>query len=350
MVEEKKKRWSLIIGIPLGLIVIILASAAFTLYSWVYSPALINLQEEESFLFIPTGSDYEDLLDNLDGLKWHKKLKTFDWVAQKKNLPAHIQSGRYSVFQGMSNDSLINLLRSGQQTEMSVSFKTMRTFEYLSEVISNQLELDSTSLINLLNDSLVKDSLGFSKESWMGMFLPNTYRFYWNTDARGFINRMHREYRSYWNEKRRSRLKEMGLNINELMALAAIVQAETFMADEMPVVAGAYMNRLKKNMRLQADPTVIFALGDPSIRRVYRRHLSVDSPYNTYKNRGLPPGPIRIPSMQAIEACLDYENHDYIYFCAKEDFSGYHSFAKSYAQHLRNARRYQRALNERNIH
>ncbi len=344
-----KKKWGLIIGVPAGVLVILASTVAIVLYSWVYRPALVGISEDDGFLFVQTGSDYDDLIENLDTLQWLKNTKAFDWVAQKKNLPAHINPGRYSVFKGMSNDSLIDLLRSGQQTELSVTFKTMRTFEYLALVISRQLETDSASLARVLLDPQIIDSLGFTKETWMGMFIPNTYRFFWNTDARDFIGRMHREFNEFWNSARDDALLEIGLTKNEVMALAAIVQEETFKADEMPRVAGAYMNRLRKGMKLQADPTVIFALGDPTIRRVYRRHLSVDSPYNTYKNRGLPPGPIRIPSIQAIDACLNYEHHNYIYFCAKEDFSGYHSFAKSYTQHLRNARKYQRALNERNI-
>ncbi|MEA1878618.1 MAG: endolytic transglycosylase MltG [Bacteroidota bacterium] len=344
-----KKKLGLIIGIPAGVLVILASVVAIVLYSWIYSPALVGMPEDEGFLFVQTGSDYNDLLENIDTLQWLKNSNAFDWVAQKKNLPAHISPGRYSVFKGMSNDSLINLLRSGQQAELSVTFKTMRTFEYLAQVISHQLETDSASLVRMLFDTRVIDSLGFTTETWMGMFIPNTYRFFWNTDAKDFIGRMHREFNEFWNNAREDALLDIGLTKNEVMTLASIVQEETYKADEMPRVAGAYMNRLRKGMKLQADPTVIFALGDPTIRRVYRYHLSVDSPYNTYKNKGLPPGPIRIPSIQAIDACLNYEHHKYIYFCAKEDFSGYHSFAKSYTQHLRNARKYQRALNERNI-
>lgn len=194
------------------------------------------------------------------------------------------------------------------------------------------------------------EDLGFTPESWLGIFLPNTYHFLWNTDANQFIDRIKSEYERYWSGNRDSRREALGLTRNEIMSMAAIVQSETFKVDEMPRVAGVYKNRLKKGMKLQADPTVIYALGDPGIRRVLKKHLRVDSPYNTYKYAGLPPGPIRIPSIQAIDACLNSENHKYLYFCAKEDFSGYHSFASGYTEHLRNARRYQRALNKRNIY
>ena len=344
-----KKKWGLIIGVPIGVIVTLLALVAFVLYSWIYRPALINMPDDEGFLFIHTGSDYDDLLENLNTLQWHKNSKAFDWVAQKKNLPAHINPGRYSVFKGMSNDSLINILRSGQQTELSVTFKTMRTFEYLAQVISRQLETDSASLIGIFNDPQVIDSLGFTKETWMGMFLPNSYRFYWNTDARGFVNRINREYKTFWTTSREKRLEEIGLDKNEVLTLASIVQDETAREEDMRRIAGVYMNRLKKGMKLQSCPTVIYAWGEPRIRRLLTKHLKIKSPYNTYIHRGLPPGPLRISSMQAIEACLNYDHHDFLYFSAKEDFSGETLFAKTHLQHLRNARKYQKALNSRNV-
>jgi UPF0755 protein len=177
------------------------------------------------------------------------------------------------------------------------------------------------------------------------MFLPNTYNFLWNTDPVQFLDRMKKEYDAFWNDNRLQRLKAIGLDRFEVVTLASIVQEETFKSDEMPRVAGAYMNRLKKGIKLQADPTVIYALGDYTIKRVLHRHLTVNSPYNTYKYAGLPPGPIRIPSIQAIDACLNFEKHEYLYFCAKEDFSGYHNFARTYGEHLVNARKYQRELN-----
>ncbi len=330
-------------------VVIGISTPAYVLYSWVYRPSVTALPQDQDYLYIPTGSDYEQLLAQFDSLGWLKNVKAFDWVAQKKNLPDHVNPGKYSLYQGMNNDSLVNLIRLGQQTEVTLTFKTMRTFEYLAEVVAAQIEADSADVIQVLQDETIMQSYGFSKESWFGMFIPNTYHFFWNTTARGFLDRMHKEYQRFWNDSRQAKLAAMGMDQNELIALASIVQEETFKVDEMPIVAGVYINRLGKGIRLQADPTVIFALGDPEIRRVLRKHLKVDSPYNTYLNSGLPPGPIRIPSTQAIDACLNFEHHNYLYFCAKEDFSGYHNFASSYAQHLRNARKYQRVLNERNI-
>ncbi len=343
-----KKRVWWIVGIG-SFLAVLLGSIGLVIYSWIYSPSVTGLEGEKGYLHIPTGSDYQDLLNELDSLKLIKNTKAFDWVAQRKNLALNIHPGRYELFNGMSNDSLINLLRSGKQSEVLLTLKTMRTFEYMAQVVSSKIEADSISVITMLKDSAVIDSLGFTKETWMGMFIPNTYRFYWNSDARTFINRMHREYQRFWNYERTKRLQKIKMSRNEIMTLASIVQEETFKVDEMPRVAGVYMNRLRKGIRLQADPTVIFAIGDPTIRRVLSKQLRVDSPYNTYRHKGLPPGPIRIPSIQAIDACLNYEQHNYLYFAAKEDFSGYHSFASSYSQHLRNARRYRKALNEKNI-
>ena len=349
MGKGKSKVWYWLGGIG---IIIILAAGSIGLYlrSWIYSPSLVNTPEEKVYFYIPTGSDYESVLYDLDTLGWLKNVQAFDWVAQKKGYPDMVKPGRYELLRNISNDSLINLLRSGKQAEVELVFNTMRTFEYLAQVISSQLEADSSSLIELFRDTSGMEAFGFSPDSWFGMFIPNTYRFFWNTSAEQFVKRMKVEYDNFWKGARDDRRKEINLSRNEVMALAAIVQSETFKVDEMPRVAGAYMNRIRKGMRLQADPTVIFALKQPGIRRVLRKHLKVDSPYNTYKYAGLPPGPIRIPSLQAIDASLNYEKHKYIYFCAKEDFSGYHSFATRYTEHLRNARRYQRALNKRNIY
>ncbi len=322
----------------------------YCFYSWIYAPSLVNTTEEKVYFYIPTGSEYGSVLHDLDTLGWLKKTKSFDWVARKKKYPDFVKPGRYELFRGMSNDSLVNLLRSGKQSEIELVFNTMRTLEYLAQVVGEQIEADSSSLISLFKDTSRMEVLGFSPESWTGIFIPNTYRFFWNTNADQFIERMKIEYEKYWSGSRDSICRANGMTRNEVMALAAIVQGETFKVDEMPRVAGVYMNRLKKGMKLQADPTVIFAVDDPNLKRVLKKHLKVDSPYNTYKYAGLPPGPIRIPSIQAIDACLNYESHKYIYFCAKEDFSGYHSFASGYTEHLRNARRYQRALNQRNIY
>jgi UPF0755 protein len=209
--------------------------------------------------------------------------------------------------------------------------------------------IDADSLLYLLNDSTYCDALGFTPETVLTMFLPNTYEMYWNIGEEKFVSKMKREYLNFWNSDRNAKAQALGLSPIEVSVLASIVEEESAVVDEYPMIAGLYLNRLSKGMPLQADPTVKFALGDFGLRRILHKHLEVDSPYNTYKNIGLPPGPLRIPSIKAIDAVLNRVEHNYLYMCAKEDLSGTHNFAVTLAQHTANARRYQAALNRRGI-
>ncbi|MCX6227302.1 MAG: endolytic transglycosylase MltG [Bacteroidia bacterium] len=328
-----------------ALVILLLVTCVSILYTWVYSPSLTNPQKDSVYFFVRTGSQYPQVYLDFKKSGWLKYERGFDWVAKRKEYPANIKPGRYLFMKGMSNSQIVDILRSGNQAEVNLVFNTTRYFDRLAGIISKQIEADSSALITAFRDTAVMTSFGLTPEQWRAMFIPNTYRFLWNTNARQFLERMSLEFKVFWNPVRESRLKEIGLDKFQLMSLAAIVQEETFMHEDMPIVAGVYMNRIKKGIKLQADPTVIYALGDYSIKRVLYAHLMVDSPYNTYKYAGLPPGPIRIPSIQAIDACLNYQVHDYLYFCAKEDFSGYSVFARTYSEHLANARRYQRAMN-----
>jgi UPF0755 protein len=329
------------------LILLLLLTGGGILWSWVYRPSLTGTVEDSVFFYIHTGAGYPQVYMDMKKTRWLKYNRGFDFVANRKGYPEQVKPGRYLLRKGMTNSEIVDLLRSGKQAEVSLVFTTMRSFERLAGVISKQIEADSVSLLEAFDDTANMRRFGFTPETWRSMFIPNTYRFFWNTNAMGFLQRMDREYDDFWSPGREEKLREMGLDRNQLMTLASIVQEETFMPEDMPKVAGVYMNRLKKGIRLQADPTVIFALGDYSIKRVMHAHLLVDSPYNTYKYPGLPPGPIRIPSLQAIMACLNFEQHNYLYFCAKDDFSGYSVFARTYLEHLRNARKYQRALNKK---
>jgi UPF0755 protein len=329
-----------------ALIIVTLVVCGGVLYSWVYRPGLINSEMDSVFFYVRTGSQYPQVYMDFKKSGWLKHDRGFDWVAKRKEYPANIKPGRYLLTKGMSNSQIVDLLRAGKQSEVKLVFNTTRHFDRLAGTISKQIEADSTSLLLSFRDTARMKSLGFTPDQWRAMFIPNTYSFFWNTSADQFLERMKKEFDNFWTGARADRLKELGMDKFQLITLAAIVQEETFKTEDMPIVAGVYMNRLRKGMRLQADPTVIFALGDYSIRRVLRTHLKVDSPYNTYRNAGLPPGPIRMPSIQAIDACLNFQNHDFIYFCAKEDFSGYSVFSKSYTEHLANARRYQRALSK----
>jgi UPF0755 protein len=327
-----------------ALVILLLVTGGSVLYTWIYSPSLIKTDQDSVYFYVRTGSQYPQVYMDFKKSGWLKYDRGFDWVAKRKEYPANIKPGRYLLKNGMSNAQIVDLLRSGIQSEVSLVFNTTRHFDRLSGIISKQIEADSAALIKVFRDTALIASFGFTPDQWMAMFIPNTYRFLWNTSPEQFLQRMNQEFKAFWNPARESRLKEIGLDKFQLMSLAAIVQEETFKVEDMPVVAGVYMNRIKKGIRLQADPTVIYALRDYSIKRVLHAHLTVDSPYNTYKYAGLPPGPIRIPSLQAIEACLNYQKHDFLYFCAKEDFSGYSVFARTYSEHMANARRYHRAL------
>ncbi len=305
--------------------------------------------DQPCYLYIPNETTFSQLKTILSDLGVVKDMESFVWVAKKKKYDLKVKAGKYLLEDGMSNNKLINRLRSGVQEPVRITFNNLRTLDQLASVISNKLMVDSTELMHLFQDKDYVNSLGFTLESLPGLFIPNTYQIFWNTDAKGFVRRMKKEYDNFWTEERTKKASALGLTKNEVSIIASIVDEETVMADEKPVVAGLYVNRLKRNMKLQADPTVKYAIGDFSIQRIIRSDLSIDSPYNTYKYEGLPPGPIRIPSIAGIDAVLNRTKHDYLYMCAKEDFSGYHNFAKTLAQHNVNARKYQNELRKRKI-
>lgn len=260
-----------------------------------------------------------------------------------------LRSGRYLLDGNLNNLQILRLLVSGTQTPLDITFKYANRVEDISSFWSKHLDIDSFLLTKMVDEAAFVDSLGLTKEQAVCIFIPNTYNMYWSTQSDELIARMVKEYRIFWNEERLGKAKTLGLSPGEVMVVASIVQKETAKVDEMPVIAGVYYNRLKRGMLLQADPTVIFALNDNTIRRVGGAMLQVESPYNTYKYKGLPPGPICIPNQQSIDAVLNMHKHNYIYFCAREDFSGYHNFASNFAQHAINAQKYQRALNKRGV-
>lgn len=295
-------------------------------------------------IYIPTGASFNQVKDTLyaHGLIIDKK--SFETVASLKKCDEHVHPGRYILKNGMSNKDLCNMLRGGLQTPVKVTFNNIRDVKMLAGRIGEQIEADSTQIADYLNNTERLSELGFTPQTLPAMFLPNTYEFYWNTDASHFVSRMKTEYDKFWNDERREKAQALGLTPVQVSILASIVDKETNKTDEMARIAGVYMNRLKSGWLLQADPTLVFAVGDFSLKRVLNVHKEVDSPYNTYKYHGLPPGPICIPSLASINAVLNAEKHNYFYFCAKEDFSGYHVFAKTLTEHNRNAQRYQHAL------
>lgn len=259
------------------------------------------------------------------------------------------RTGRYVLEAGESVFDVFRKITRGHQTPVKLTVSSVRTTDRLSALLAGQLMLDSAEIETAFLDSTWCETYGFEPHTIISMFLANSYEVYWNISLEGLFDRMKKEYDAYWTDTRLSKAEAIGLSPVEVITLASIVDEETAKADEKPLVAGLYINRLNKNMFLQADPTAKFASRDFAARRIYRSHLNVDSPYNTYKNLGLPPGPIRLPSRSGIESVLNHASHGYLYMCAREDFSGYHNFARTYSEHQANARRYHRALNSRNI-
>jgi UPF0755 protein len=350
--KKKKKGFSVIKQVALWvfIVLVILAGvAAYKIYSFVYAPNVQLGDSSAEYLYIPTGSTFSEVRNTLIENDFLKNVNSFDWVAEQKSYPNLVKAGRYQLKSGMSNNELVNMLRSGKQQPLNLTFTNIRTKEQLAGHIAERIEADSMDIIMLLNDRSVMKNYGLNAENAALLFIPNTYEFFWNTSAEQLLQRMHREYQKFWTEDRLQQAAVIGLTPQEIGIMASIVQQETIKPDEMDVIAGVYVNRIKTGMPLQADPTIVFANKDFSITRVLTKHLEIDSPYNTYKYRGLPPGPISLPSPAAIESVLYYKKHDYLYFCAKDDFSGYHAFARTYQQHLLNARKYQQELNKRKI-
>ncbi len=322
----------------------------YELYAGVKKPN-VNLNGQQfTYIYIPTGSNFRNVLQLLYSNNIIINHSTFEWVAEKKNYPGNIKAGKFKITEGMSNNALINLLRSGRQEPVRLVFNKVRTKERFSGIIGSQIEADSLVLLKLLSDEDFLHKYGKNSETAMALFIPNTYEFFWNTDAENFVERMYKEYNKFWNESRLNKAKNLGMTPDEVITLASIVEEETVKKEEKPTLASVYINRLKKGMRLQADPTVRFALGDFEIQRILNKHLELDSPYNTYKHAGLPPGPICIPTITSIDAVLNYEKTNYLYFCARADFSGYHDFSKTLHQHNVNAAKYRAALNRNRIY
>ncbi len=344
MRNNKKKKLKRFLAVGLVLILLAGAIGSYIAYQVVLEPNLTI--DKPTHIYIKTGSSFADVSNLLIEGGIIQNSKTFIWLAHKKNYPNRIIPGRYLLKNNMGNNALINLLRSGKQDPISITFNNIRTKHQLAGAISEYLEADSLSLIKLMNDEKYLEGFDKNTETVMLLFIPNTYEFFWNTSATQVFDRMHREYQRFWNNRRMDLANKTGYSPVEIMIIASIVQSETTKVDEMSRIAGVYINRLRRNMLLQADPTVVFATGDFSLTRVLHRHLVIDSPYNTYLHAGLPPGPITLPEPTTIDQVLNYENHDFLYFCARHDFSGYHAFAKTYNEHLVNARRYHRALNE----
>jgi UPF0755 protein len=331
--------------IIVSILFVVAILTGYWLYNRAMKPNVTTLDKKDFSLYIPTGADFEQVKDSLYTNNLIHDKSSFEWIARKKDYPDVVKPGRFILKDGMNNNQLVNMLRGGLQTPVKVTFNNIRDVKMLAARIGSQIEADSASIARYLGDAQTLELLGFNVQTIPAMFLPNTYEFYWNTNAEKYVEKMKGEYDKFWNVERLELAKTIGLSPVQVSILASIVNKETNKTDEMPRIAGVYLNRLRSGWLLQADPTLVFAVGDFELKRVLNVHKEVESPYNTYKYAGLPPGPICIPSLESINAVLHAEKHNYYYFCAKEDFSGYHNFAKTLAEHNRNAQRYQRALN-----
>lgn len=331
----------------ISVLAIIAAMAAGGNYFFTYKKPNVA---EEKVLLIHSNATYQDVTDSIEASGAIKNLRSFMKAAGKRELGEHFEPGRYVLEPGMSNQYIIRMIANGWETPGKVTLRGyIKTIDRLAAFLGSRFDADSAAFAAVLNDRALMDSLGFTRETYIGMFIPDTYEFYWTSSPRSVVKRFKKEYDSFWEGERDSLAKAMEMSRNDVTTLASIVIGETNCEQEMPLIAGVYVNRLRRGMKLQACPTVIYAHLDkePGIKRLLTRHLEIDSPYNTYKFRGLPPGPIAIPTVSAIDAVLHYTESDYLYFCAKPEFDGTHNFATTYSEHKANSRAYNRAFEER---
>ena len=342
--NDRKKKVLRSKRLSFGLVFLALMVAVWVLardYVYIFRANIKTPDGKNASLYIPSDADFQYVKNELTSMGVLVNAKAFTWLSKRTDYVNGVHPGHYSLTDKMTNQELVDMLRFGHQTPVKVVFHNIRNIEQLAGRISKQIEPDSIEILNAIKDNDSVDATSF---------IPNTYELYWNTDAESFVERMTTEYNAFWNDTRKQKAQSKKLTQREVSILASIIDKETTKTSEMPRIAGVYLNRLKRHWPLQADPTLIYALGDYTIRRVLDVHKKIDSPYNTYKYAGLPPGPICIPSIASIDAVLNAENHKYYYFCAKEDLSGYHVFARNITEHNRNAEKYRKALNKNKIY
>lgn len=336
-----------IIGSIICLFIITSVAVGYIAYTAIMAPIVEG--EQTVYMKIYPDDNLQTVEEKLTSSTTIKTMVGYSPLMKHYKYDSRVKPGNYAIRPGDSMRDICLRLLSGNQSPIKLVVPSVRTLDRLAGAVGKQLMTDSASIANFLSDTHLIDSLGYTIENFPSLFLPNTYEVYWTISPEQFVTRMVKEHYRYWNSNRRAKAKAQGLTPEEISTLASIVDEETNKTDEKPMVAGLYINRLQRGIPLQADPTVKFAHGDFNLRRILYAHLTIDSPYNTYKYAGLPPGPIRIPSIAAIESVLNPTKHNYIYMCAKEDFSGYHNFATTLSQHNANAKRYQQALNRRGI-
>ena len=336
--------------------IVLLGLVGMAIFSWYVYNAVFTpntaFNNNQAYVFIPSDATFEDVKDEVTPLL--KDVESFTAVANRKGYVTNIKPGRYVLTQGMNNNDIINSLRSGN-TPVKIKFNNQERLENLAGAIANQIETDSISLVRAMKDETFLKAHDLNEATALAMYVPNTYEVYWNTSAEGFRDKMATEYKRFWTETRLNKAKELKMSPEQVISLAAIVQKETAKVDERKRVAGVYVNRLQRGMLLQADPTVIYAKKraennfDQVIKRVLYRDLELDSPYNTYKYTGVPPGPITMPDISSIDAVLNYEQHDYLFFVANVQNFGYHKFAKTLSQHNRNKAEYVRWISQQGV-
>ncbi len=342
MTKKKKK---IIIIVATTLLVIGIGILIFSLS--VFGHVMTN--DKAGYVYIDKDDNIDSVRTKIETVGKPSSMKGFDLLNSYTNYEQNIRIGCYKVSEDISMLTLFRSMRNGQQSPSKVVIPSVRTVDEACDKLSRYLMADSESIKSVLKDSLKLKELGFTPETLPALLIPNTYEIYWTTDAESLVDRLKTEYDNFWTSERKSKAESLGLTPIEVSTLASIVDSETSRDQDKPIIARLYLNRLHKNIRLMSDPTVVYAVGDFSLRRVLRRHLEVDSPYNTYKHEGLPPGPIRIASIAGIDAVLNPDDNDYLYMCAKEDFSGEHYYTSSEKEHMANAKKYADALNKRNI-
>jgi len=334
--------------IPLIIFSTVLTTCSVYIYQMLYSPNFL-INSKEKFIIINEKTEFNELIKSLERDTIINDILSFSVLSKIMEYQENIKEGAYKVNTNMSNYDMITMLRSGNQTPINITFSYARKMDDLAEKITKKLKMSDDDLMNYLYDN-IEDYNDFNKLDIISIFLPDTYEVYWNISPKKLTEKIYSEYKKFWNKERLIKLDKINLEQKEAIVLASIVASESRMLDEADRIAGVYMNRLNRNMRLQADPTLVFAANDYTIRRVLNKHKRIKSPYNTYIHKGLPPGPIRLASKNYIDAVLNYEKHNYIFMCAKEDFSGYHAFATNLTDHNRNAKKFQKALNLRKIY
>lgn len=344
--DEKKSKKKWLIGTA-AVVAVLLIGGYGVAHHYLYSQLLAG--DEKVYIYVDKDDNVDSVLHKVEAVAEPAAMTGFRKVVSFKDYGSNIKRGRYELNNNASAWSFTNTLLRGEQTPLNVPVPSVRTLDRLAAAVGKKLELDSVTLLNKLTDPAVCKKYGFEPNTIAGMFIPDSYNMYWTVSVDEFLDRMKQEYDKFWNDERKKKAQEIGFTLNEIATLASIVTEETRNTAEKPTIAGLYINRLHKNMLLQSDPTVKFALKDFAAKRIYNRMLTVDDPYNTYKYAGLPPGPIKIPMKEDLEAVLNYQHHDYLYMCAKETFDGTHNYARTLSEHNANAQRYQRALNERGI-